>query len=204
MCPLGGINPLLYRLKVLKMYRYFESLVNPYANRGNMPPARDLWTLIREEMGPFRRLIPGLLISAFVVAVFETWLISYSGQVIDYVNQSEKDTLWATYGVELVLVALLVLGVRPFLFYATGLYQHQALSGSLRDQVRWRSHIHMLGQSRGFFQDDFAGRLANRVMQVGPAVEDNVFTFFEAVWFVSIYFISALWIMTGRAPAMSG
>ena len=81
--------------------------------------------------------------------------------------------------------------------------QHQALSGSLRDQVRWRAHTQLLGQSRGFFHDDFAGRLANRVMQVGPAVEDNVFTFFDAVWFVSIYFLSALWIMSGISGVLA-
>ena len=62
---------------------------------------------------------------------------------------------------------------------------------------------HLLGQSKGFFQDDFAGRLANRVMQIGPAVDDNFFTFFEAVWFVTVYFITALIVMGGITPVLA-
>jgi ATP-binding cassette subfamily B multidrug efflux pump len=133
----------------------------------------------------------------------ETWLISYSGKVIDYINVTDKSEVWNLYGVELFLVALFILFARPVAHYFNGMMQHQALSGSLRDQVRWRAHTHLLGQSRGFFHDDFAGRLANRVMQVGPAVEDNVFTFFDAVWFVSIYFLSALYIMSGISGVLA-
>lgn len=185
------------------MYRYFENLVNPYADRSVGTPPRQIWAFIRSELEPFRRFIPLMLLTALGVAVMETWLISYSGRVIDYINRSDKSLLWDEYGLELIGVALFILFARPLAHFFTAILQHQTLSGSLRDQVRWRSHTHLLGQSRGFFHDDFAGRLANRVMQVGPAVEDNVFTFFEAVWFVSIYFLSALWIMTGISGVLA-
>ena len=185
------------------MYRYFENLVNPYAKRSLGTPSANIWTFIRSELRPFRRVIPWMLLTALAVALMETWLISYSGRVIDYINNSDKSVLWNDYGWELTGVALFILFARPLAHWITAILQHQTLSGSLRDQVRWRAHTHLLGQSRGFFHDDFAGRLANRVMQVGPAVEDNVFTFFEAVWFVSIYFLSALWIMTGISGVLA-
>jgi ATP-binding cassette subfamily B multidrug efflux pump len=185
------------------MYQFFESLVNPYAKRTVGTPPRQIWAFIRSELEPFRRFIPLMLIITLAVAIIETWLISYSGRVIDYINNSDKSRLWDDYGWELTGVALFILFARPVAHWFNGVLQHQTLSGSLRDQVRWRAHTHLLGQSRGFFHDDFAGRLANRVMQVGPAVEDNVFTFFEAVWFVSIYFLSALWIMTGISGALA-
>ena len=185
------------------MYRFFETLVNPYAERSVGTPPRDIMAFIRSEMQPFRRIIPFILFMSFAVAIMETWLISYSGKVIDYINATDKSEVWSVYGIELFLVALFILFARPVAHYFNGMMQHQALSGSLRDQVRWRAHTHLLGQSRGFFHDDFAGRLANRVMQVGPAVEDNVFTFFDAVWFVSIYFLSALWIMSGISGVLA-
>lgn len=159
--------------------------------------------LFASELHPFRRVIPWMLFTSLAVALMETWLISYSGRVIDYINNSDKSVLWNDYGWELLGVALFILFARPLAHWITAILQHQTLSGSLRDQVRWRAHTHLLGQSRGFFHDDFAGRLANRVMQVGPAVEDNVFTFFDAVWFVSIYFLSALWIMTGISGVLA-
>jgi ATP-binding cassette, subfamily B, multidrug efflux pump len=185
------------------MYRFFENLVNPYADRSVGTPPRDIIAFIGSEMQPFRRIIPFILFMSFAVAIMETWLISYSGKVIDYINVTDKSEVWNLYGVELFLVALFILFARPVAHYFNGMMQHQALSGSLRDQVRWRAHTHLLGQSRGFFHDDFAGRLANRVMQVGPAVEDNVFTFFDAVWFVSIYFLSALYIMSGISGVLA-
>ena len=185
------------------MYRYFENLVNPYTNRNAGTPPRDIWRFFRAEMQPFARVVPWLLITGLIAALTETWLISYSGRVIDYINASDKSNLWQDYGWELVAVSLFILFVRPFVHFISAILQHQALSGSLRDQVRWRSHTHLLGQSRSFFHDDFAGRLANRVMQVGPSVEDNVFTFFEAVWFVAIYFVSALWIMMGISTVLA-
>ncbi|WGI21193.1 ABC transporter ATP-binding protein [Amylibacter sp. IMCC11727] len=185
------------------MYRFFENLVNPYAKRAVGTPSANIWAFIRSELHPFRRVIPWMLFTSLAVALMETWLISYSGRVIDYINNSDKSVLWNDYGWELLGVALFILFARPLAHWITAILQHQTLSGSLRDQVRWRAHTHLLGQSRGFFHDDFAGRLANRVMQVGPAVEDNVFTFFDAVWFVSIYFLSALWIMTGISGVLA-
>jgi ATP-binding cassette subfamily B multidrug efflux pump len=179
------------------MYRFFENLTDPFANRGDETPPSGIWAFIRAEMQPFAKLIPWLAFFSLAVALFETWLIRYSGRIIDYVNQTSGAQLWMRYGSEMMIVAAVLLIGRPLLHYANGMLQHQALSSALRDQVRWRAHKHMLGQSRSFFQDDFAGRLANRVMQVGPAVEDNVYTFFEAVWFAAIYFISALSIMSG-------
>ena len=185
------------------MYGYFESLVNPYADRAVDTPPSKIWPFIKSELQPFRRFIPLMLLTALGVAVMETWLISYSGRVIDHINYSDKSVLWKEYGFELTFVALFILFARPLAHFLNAILQHQTLSGSLRDQVRWRAHKHLLGQSREFFHDDFAGRLANRVMQVGPAVEDNVYTFFEAAWFVAIYFVAALWIMTGISTVLA-
>ena len=185
------------------MYCYFESLVNPYADRAVDTPPSKIWPFIKSELQPFRRFIPLMLLTALGVAVMETWLISYSGRVIDHINYSDKSVLWKEYGFELTFVALFILFARPFAHFLNAILQHQTLSGSLRDQVRWRAHKHLLGQSREFFHDDFAGRLANRVMQVGPAVEDNVYTFFEAAWFVAIYFLAALWVMTGISTVLA-
>ena len=180
------------------MYRFFEKQVDPFdTNNSGQPPDR-LWPYLMAEMQPFRKLVPWLCVAGLAVAVLEAWLISYGGRVIDLINAAETPgSFWLRHGLELVAVMVLLLIIRPFVFLFTALLQHQSLSGALRHQVQWRAHQHLLGQSKGFFQDDFAGRLANRVMQLGPAVDDNVFTFFEAVWFVSVYFITALIVMGG-------
>ncbi|MEM7438282.1 MAG: ABC transporter ATP-binding protein [Pseudomonadota bacterium] len=156
-----------------------------------------------DQMRPFRQIVPWLCFGGLAVAVLEAWLISYGGRVIDVVNTTQAQDLWLRYGLELTAVIALILVIRPFVFFLTALLQHQSLSGALNHQVQWRAHQHMLGQSKGFFQDDFAGRLSNRVMQLGRAVDDNVFTFFEAIWFVSVYFITALVVMGGITAVLA-
>lgn len=185
------------------MYRFFESFVNPFAHHDGGKPPATIWPYIMDQMRPFRRVVPWLCIGGLAVAVLEAWLISYGGRVIDLVNGSEAEELWLRYGLELTAVIALILVIRPFVFFLTALLQHQSLSGALHHQVQWRAHQHLLGQSKAFFQDDFAGRLSNRVMQLGRAVDDNVFTFFEAVWFVSVYFITALVVMGGITPVLA-
>lgn len=69
------------------------------------------------------------------------------------------------------------------------------MSVNLLDQVRWSAHRHLLGQSVGFFQNDFAGRIANRVMQTGLAVEDSAYMVFEAIWYAVAYVLGALLIL---------
>ncbi|MEM6618708.1 MAG: ABC transporter ATP-binding protein [Pseudomonadota bacterium] len=184
------------------MIRYFENWVAPFAGGDERPPAR-FWPYLLAEMRPFRSLVPWLCLGGLAVAVLEAWLISYGGRVVDIVNGSAPDEFWLRYGLELLGVVVLVMVLRPLAFFLTALLQHQSLSGAIRHRAIWRSHAHLLGQSRSFFQDDFAGRLANRVMQLGPAVDDNVFTFFEAVFFVSVYFITALVVMSGIAPVLA-
>ena len=88
------------------MYRFFENLVNPYADRSVGTPPRNIIAFIRSEMHPFRRIIPFILFMSFAVAIMETWLISYSGKVIDYINVTDKSEVWSLYGFELFLVAL--------------------------------------------------------------------------------------------------
>ena len=133
-------------------------------------------------------------------ALIEAGLIYYSGRLIDLVSQSEGDTLMGRHGLELLLVACFILFLRPLVFLTNMTMLNQVIAGSLRDRVRWAAHKHLVGQSRRFFGDDFAGRLANRVMQVGPAVEDNTFTTFEALWYCISYFATAVFIMSQMSP----
>ena len=94
------------------------------------------------------------------------------------------------------MVTLIFL-VRPVLFTVHHLLLDQTMVSNMQDQVRWRAHKHLLGQPMAFFQNDFAGRLSNRVMQQGMAVEDSAFMLFEALWFAAVYAVSAVVFVAG-------
>ncbi len=173
------------------MFRRFENLINPFAPAQSGTPPGNLWAFYRHHLAPFRRWIPLVLCTGLIVALMEAGLIFYSGRLVDLMTQAGPAAFWATHQIEVLVVALLILFARPLAIAINHLFLEQTLASNMQEQVRWRAHKHMLGQSIGFFQSDFAGRLSNRVMQTGPAVEDSTYMAFEGLWFAGTYALGA-------------
>ena len=174
------------------MYRFFENLVDPFApSDGATPPAK-VWPYLKSHYSGFGRHMYWMAGTGVVVALIETGLIFYTGRVVDLMDATAPETFWQAHGLELGLAALFVLFLRPVAIMLNHLFLEQTLAGNMQDQVRWRAHKHMLGQSMSFFQNDFAGRLSNRVMQLGPAVEDSTYMAFEGIWYSVTYVIAAI------------
>ena len=173
------------------MYRYFENLRDPFADVPTGTPPKTYWAYMATQIAPFRGLMPVILLTGLLVAVMESGLIFYSGRIIDLMSATGSEVFWSRHGVELTLAILFVLFARPALIGLQHLFLEQTLAGNLQDQVRWRAHRHLLGQSSSFFQNDFAGRLSNRVMQLGGATEDSIYMAFEAIWYFVVYIAAA-------------
>lgn len=180
-----------------RVLRVFENLIDPFAPTKDGMPPKSLVAYYAAMLRPFGVLLPLMAGMSLIVALAEVVLLFYTGRVIDLMASTGAAGFWAANGGELLLVAVLVLLVRPLLIGAHHLFLNQTLSGNMQDLVRWRAHKHMLGQSMSFFQNDFAGRLSNRVMQQGPAVEDSSFMLLEALWFASVYVVSAAILIAG-------
>ena len=158
------------------MFRFFERLVDPYE------PYKELDT-------PPTRLWPFLM--SVVVAAVEVWLIFYMGRLVDLMGQVEPAAVWALHGFELLVVALFILVLRPlFQMLDVGLLNNSIIP-NFGTIVRWRAHRHVLRQSVGWFEDDFAGRIANRIMQTPPAAGEVAFQTFDAVTFALAYLVGA-------------
>ena len=186
----------------LPIYRFFETLVDPFENVPAGTPPAGLWPYLRTQLAPFRRLIPWIALSGLVVAAVEGGLIFYGGRLIDLMSAAGPAGLWSGHWSELLAVMLAILFLRPALIGLNALLLGQTLSSNLSEQARWRAHKHMLGQSTGFFQNDFAGRLSNRVMQLGPSVEDGIYNVFEALWYAASYILGAALILANVNPVL--
>jgi ATP-binding cassette subfamily B multidrug efflux pump len=178
------------------MFRYFESLVDPYAAyaEDDTPPNR-LWPFLRSYLWSMRRVMGWAALSILAVAVIEVALIWYAGRLVDVLGDTPPGEVWARYGLELVLVGLGVLILRPLVQTLNAMLLNQTLMPNVGTLVRWRSHRHVLRQSVGWFQNDFAGRIANRIMQTAPAVNEATFQTFDAVIYSAIYLVGALWLL---------
>ncbi len=185
------------------MFRFFENLVDPFAPGDTGTPPATVWAYLKTHYGSFGRYMWWMAGTGVVVALIETGLIFYTGRVVDLMDETAPETFWQAHGLELALAALFVLFLRPVAIVLNHFLLEQTLAGNMQDQVRWRAHKHMLGQSMGFFQNDFAGRLSNRVMQLGPAVEDSTYMAFEGIWYAMTYVLAAMLLLGQINPLLA-
>ena len=185
------------------MFRYFENLSDPYADyiREDHPPTR-LWPFLWSYLRAFKRLFTYAAVLAVTVASIELWLIFYMGRLIDDLVATGAAGFWSVHGLELGLVTAFILLVRPAVQTLQVLVLNNAVMPNVGTTVRWRSHRHVLRQSVGWFENDFAGRLANRIMQTPPAVGEATFQVFDAIAYSLAYFVGAVILMSTTDPRL--
>ena len=161
-----------------------------------------LWAFFIDHLRPYRKVIAAISVTGALVALIETALIFYAGRLVDLMTAAGPERFLADHGFELALVVAMILVARPLAIFANLALLNLGLSLNLVDHVRWRAHRYLLRQSIGFFQNDFAGRIANRVMQTGPALEDSAYVALEAIWYFAAYLIGAFLVLGNAEPLL--
>jgi ATP-binding cassette subfamily B multidrug efflux pump len=184
------------------MFRFFENLVDPYVEyaEDDVPPTR-LWPFLRAYCVPFKKVFVLTGIMTILVAAIEIGLIYYTGRIVDLLANDPAE-MWATYGTELIIVALFVLFIRPVVQGLDVLLINNAIMPNFGTLIRWRAHRQVLRQSVGWFENDFAGRIANRIMQTPPAAGEVVFQTFDALSYSLAYLIGAAILLTSSDPRL--
>jgi ATP-binding cassette subfamily B multidrug efflux pump len=179
------------------MFRFFESLLRPTAIAPDSPPPvdGDRRGLLRFYLH-FIRQARGLLLALFgaglVVALLDVTIPVMIGHVVELVGRAAPETFWHDQGIVLLGMAGVMLVLRPAALALRVMLTNQSINVGLTNLVRWQNHWHVVRQSWGFFQNDFAGRIANRVMQTGPSLRESVVSTTNAVWYIVVYGSSAM------------
>ena len=173
------------------MFRFFENLIDPYVSyeEKDRPPTR-LWPFMRDLCGPFWRVFVWTALLSVVVAAFEVGLIWYMGRLVDILGGDPAE-VWQRYGLEIILVGLFLLTLRPLIHALDVVLLNNTILPNFTTVFRWRAHRHVLRQSVGWFENDFAGRIANRIVQAPPAAGEVVFQVFDAISFSLAYLVGA-------------
>ncbi len=177
------------------MFHFFESLVDPYVNYEEMdtPPKRIL-PFMMHYCRPFYGVFIVATIMAFAIAATELSLIYFTGWIVD-VMQGDPSAVLDEYKTLLIILAFLVIFVRPIIITLDVALLNNTLMPNLGTLIRWRAHRHVLRQSVGWFENDFAGRIANRVMQTPPAANAVVFQVFDAISYALAYVLGSFFIL---------
>ncbi len=171
------------------MLTWFENLLNPFPNKEIDPPPNALWPFLWACTGGSRLFILTMTLFTALIGGFEALLFAAMGKVVDWLSKTSPPSLWSTEKHHLLLLAILLL-LSPLLIAMQTLIKHQTLAGNFPMRLRWNFHRLMLSQSMSFYQDEFAGRVAAKVMQTALAVRDVWFIVADILVFVVIYFVT--------------
>ena len=171
------------------MFRYFENLVSPYPDTAPPPLPRRFFAFLWACAGGVRRYIAAMTLFTAVIGVFEALLFSMLGRVVDWLAKVPPSQLWTLQRAHLLLLAA-VLGGSTLLIALQSLFKQQTLAGNFAMRLRWNFHRNMLAQSLSFYHDEFAGRVAAKLMQTALAVRDTWMILTDIMVFVVIYFVT--------------
>ncbi len=177
------------------MFAFFESRIRPTALPGTAPPQGLLafyWHYVRQARGLFGMMFA----TGLLVALIDTLIPLFIGRMVRLMESPDRAAALADQMPLLLGMALLVLIGRPLALLLDSLVRNNAVVPGVTSLIRWQSHWHVVRQSWPFFQNDFAGRIANRVMQTSNAVRECVVSSIRAVWYIVVYGISALLLMS--------
>lgn len=177
------------------MLQFFEKLTNPFpAGEPDQPP-QGLYAFCRHYSKGME--IP-LLVMAFLtalLAMLEVALFGFMGQLVDWLVQKDPATLWQTEKATLIKMGLLTAIGMPLLVLIHSAVLHQTLLGNYPMAIRWQAHRYLLKQSVSFYQNDFAGRIATKVMQTALAVRETATKLLDVMVYVLVYFGTMLYLV---------
>ena len=178
----------------MALFAYFESRIRPTAAPGT-PPPHGLIAFYWHYIGQARTLFGAMFFTGLLVALIDTLIPLFIGRLVRLMEATDRAAALQAALPELLLMAAAVLIGRPLTLLLDSLVRNNAVVPGVTSLIRWQSHWHVVRQSWPFFQNDFAGRIANRVMQTSNAVRESVVSCIRAVWYIVVYGLSALVLM---------
>jgi ATP-binding cassette subfamily B multidrug efflux pump len=172
--------------------RWFEAKLEPFPPAEPTEPPRTFWAFC---MHFTRGAWPYILIAAGLTAAIsamEVWLFAQMGNIVDWLSGQSRETFLQNEGPKLVAIAVLILVIMPIIDWLRLLLNQQVLMGNYPMRIRWQVHRYLLKQSMTFYQDEFAGRVATKLMQTALAVRECVLKLFDVLNYVVVYFVGAV------------
>jgi len=174
------------------MFKYFESLVSPFPLKHPVQPPSNLIKFCLHYTKGIGHLLIIMACLTAMISVLEVTLFGFLGKLVDWLSSRTPETLWQQEGATLVTLGVVIVVILPLTVFLHATVIHQALLGNYPMRIRWQAHRYLLSQSLSFYQNDFAGRIATKVMQTAISVRETVMKLLDVLLFVCIYFIGMI------------
>jgi ATP-binding cassette subfamily B multidrug efflux pump len=174
------------------MLRWFETRIDAFPEAAAERPPETLFAFYLHFVKPAWPAFAALLVAGLVGSLIEVVLLAFVGRLVDMMKAAPSaGHFFEEHGATLLWMAFVALIARPVVSTAHELIKNQIIAGPVTTRVRWLTHRYVLRQSLGFFQNDFAGRVANKVMQAAPALRESVVQIIDAIWYAAVQWVGA-------------
>ena len=185
------------------MFAIFERLLKPTdaPERSAPPPGfvAFFWHFARQA----KSLFAALFAAGLMVALLDSTIPVFMGRIVTLITAGRPEELFSKFWPHLLGMALVLLIARPLALTTQNLIANQAISANVSNRIRWQNHWYVVRQSWTFFQNDFAGRIANRVMQTGPAIRETLVALLTSVWYIMVYGTTAMILLASADPVLA-
>ncbi|EKF60105.1 ABC transporter-like protein [Agrobacterium albertimagni AOL15] len=167
------------------MLRYFETIIVPTARETPGDPPEGLlnfyWFFVRQAKG----LFIALLFASLLVAIADAAIPVLMGRLVEVLTSTPKEEVFAEASGLIFGLIVLVLVIRPLVTTLQGVVLNQSIAPGVTNMVRWQSHWHVIRQNISFFQNDFAGRIGSRILEIGHTLRSSVVSIISVVWYLA-------------------
>ena len=177
------------------MYRLFERMTKPFPERSPSQPPKTLFAFCRHYTKGMELSLVLMSLSAALLAILEVSLFSYMGQLVDWLGEYTPEELFSQQQPALIKMGLMLLVVMPVVVFFRSAILHQSLLGNYPMSIRWLAHRYLLRQSVSFYQNEFAGRIATKVLQTSLAVRESVTKLLDVLMYIAVYFGSMVFLV---------
>jgi ATP-binding cassette subfamily B multidrug efflux pump len=185
------------------MFSVFEQLLKPTDTPERNEPPADFLAFFWHFAAQAKGLCAALFAAGLVVALLDSTIPVFMGRIVTLITASPPGELFTKFWPHLLGMAMVLLVARPLALATQNLIANQAISANVSNRIRWQNHWYVMRQSWAFFQNDFAGRIANRVMQTGPAIRETLVALLTSVWYIMVYGTTALILLASADPVLA-
>jgi ATP-binding cassette subfamily B multidrug efflux pump len=169
------------------IFRWFESLIDIFREAPDQAPPKGVVRFYAYYLGQVWKIFVAALVVGLAVALIEVTLFDFLGRLVDMAQKTPAAAFFQTHAGTLLWMGFVVVVLRPLSIGVHDLLVNQALNPGMTSMMRWQHHRYVLKQSLSFFQNDFAGRIANRIMQTAPSLRQSAVQVVDALWYVTVY-----------------
>jgi ATP-binding cassette subfamily B multidrug efflux pump len=174
------------------MFGWFETRIEAFPDDPPAQPPETLLAFYVYFIKPVWAVFAVLLVAGFLGSLIEVSLLAFVGSLVDMMRAAETpEAFLANHWPILLWMAFIAMVARPAVSTCHDLIKNQLIGAPVSNRVRWLTHRYVLRQSLSFFQNDFAGRVANKIMQAAPALRDSVVQLIDAIWYAAVQWIGA-------------